>query len=190
MGYSPRFVDALLYANRLHADQLRKNTSIPYITHLMAVAALVGENGGDEEQVIAALLHDAVEDQGGHARAAEVREQFGPRVAAQVEACTDAYGEPKPPWRARKEAYIAHVKDAPLDALLISAADKLHNARCLLTDMRTAGVAAFEKFRGGREGTLWYNRSMVQALTQRMGDAPLVAELNRVDTEIERLNEG
>jgi (p)ppGpp synthase/HD superfamily hydrolase len=102
-----RFDQALVYASRLHRDQWRKGTQIPYVSHLLSVAALVIEHGGDEDQAIAALLHDAVEDQGGAPILDEIREQFGDRVAKIVNECTDAWEEPKPPWRARKESSLA-----------------------------------------------------------------------------------
>jgi (p)ppGpp synthase/HD superfamily hydrolase len=147
--------EAASLAFRLHAAQRRKGTDIPYIAHLMAVAALVLEHGGDEEQAIAALLHDAIEDCGVEHEAG-IAARFGPRVAAIVRACTDAEVVPKPPWRARKEAYIAHLDETPPDALLVSACDKLHNARAILADLRAEGASVFARFNGGRDGTLWY----------------------------------
>src|SRR5262245_39191214 len=125
MPYSPRFEEAFLHANRVHADQMRKVTQTPYVIHLLGVAALVGEYGGDEDQVIAALLHDAPEDQGGRAQLEEIHRTFGARVARIVEGCTDTFDDPKPPWRARKEAYIQHLATAPAEVLIVSAADKL-----------------------------------------------------------------
>ena len=118
--YGPRFDDALPYAARLHRDQVRKGSGIPYITHLLAVAAIVGEHGGGEDEVIAALLHDAVEDQGGQPRLEEIRARYGDAVAAIVWGCTDADTIPKPPWRARKEAYVAHLADASPGVRLVS----------------------------------------------------------------------
>ena len=126
---------------------------MPYISHLLGVASLLLEYGGDEEQAIAGLLHDAVEDQGAHQEAV-IRERFGERAAGIVLGCTDADSVPKPPWRARKEAYIAHLEHARSDVLLVSCADKLHNARAICTDLRTHGLAVYELFKGGREGTL------------------------------------
>jgi (p)ppGpp synthase/HD superfamily hydrolase len=164
MNYGERAGQALAWAFALHATQRRKQSEVPYVTHLLAVAALVGEHGGDEDQFIAALLHDAVEDQGGPAVAAEIAARFGDRVAGLVAACTDTDEEPKPPWRARKEAHVAHVAHAPLEARLILAADKLHNARATTRDLRRHGPGVFERFRGGREGTLWYYGAMHAAL--------------------------
>jgi (p)ppGpp synthase/HD superfamily hydrolase len=184
--YGPRFEEALLYAARVHAVQRRKGTAIPYVTHLLAVAAIVGENGGTEDEVIAALLHDAVEDQGGEARLADVRARFGVEVAAIVWGCTDAETKPKPPWRARKEAYIAHLADATTSVLLVSSADKLHNARAILADLRTQGAALWGRFNGGKEGTLWYYRALADAYARRGGGA-VAEELGRVVGEIARL---
>ncbi|MBA2344583.1 MAG: HD domain-containing protein, partial [Rubrobacter sp.] len=136
MHYGHKFEQALTYASIVHAAQRRKGTETPYITHLLAVAAIVGENGGTENEIIAALLHDAPEDQGGKERLADIRTRFGDEVADIVEACSDTFEIPKPPWRGRKEAYIAHIREASASARLVSAADKLHNARSILSDYR------------------------------------------------------
>jgi hypothetical protein len=136
-----RFGEALVYAERAHRAQTRKGTTIPYVAHLLAVASLVLEHGGGEDQAIAALLHDVVEDQGGAAAAAEIRARFGDRVADIVLACTDTEATPKPPWRARKEAYVASVAGKSDDAILVTAADKLHNASAILEDYRVLGEA-------------------------------------------------
>ena len=184
--YSQRFEEALVYAARVHAVQFRKGTNIPYVTHLLAVATIVGEGGGTEDEVIAALLHDAVEDQGGLARLADIRARFGDAVAAIVWGCTDAIVVPKPPWRARKEAYIAHLADAALSVLRVSAADKLHNARAILADLRAIGPAIWARFTGGQAGTLWYYRALVGAYLAR-GSDPIAEELDRVVAAIEQL---
>src|SRR6202790_4352965 len=155
------------YAFALHASQRRKGTTIPYISHLMSVAALVLEHGGDEEQAIAGLLHDAIEDVGAEQEAV-IAGRFGPRVARIVRACTDADTLPKPPWRARKEAYIAHLEHADRDALLVSCADKLHNARAIVGDLRTHGLAVFDRFTGGRAGTIWYYASLAKVFARRL----------------------
>lgn len=186
MPYSPRFEEALVYAARLHASQVRKTSGEPYITHLMSVAALVAEYGGDEEQVIAALLHDAVEDQGGAPRLAEIRQRFGDRVAAIVADCTDTDQTPKPPWRERKQAYLDHLSVAREDALLVSAADKVHNTRTILAHWRVMGDRVFERFNGGKEGALWYYGSLVERFHQR-GTAPIYDELARIVHELKRL---
>ena len=186
MPYGEKFEEALVYAARLHKDQTRKGNGIPYVTHLLAVAAIVGENGGTEEEVIAALLHDAPEDHGGKERLAEVRERFGEGVAGIVAGCTDTYEEPKPAWRPRKEAYVAHVATAPPSVRLVSAADKLHNARSVLADLRLLGDELWARFTGGREGTLWYYRALADAYAAA-GTNAVVEELGRVVRRIESL---
>jgi (p)ppGpp synthase/HD superfamily hydrolase len=184
---SPRFQEALAFACRLHARQLRKGTRVPYVSHLLAVSSLVLENGGDEDGAIAALLHDAVEDQGGRPTLEEIRGRFGPRVAAIVEGCTDADTVPKPPWRARKERYIAHLREAALDVQRVSAADKLHNARAIVRDLRRAPDAVWPRFSGGRDGVLWYYRTLVSVLRETEVGF-LAEELERVVAEMERLS--
>ena len=183
---SDRFGEALAYASRLHRHQRRKGTNIPYISHLLAVSAIVLEHGGGEDEAIAALLHDAIEDQGGAATREEIRRRFGDRVTEIVDGCTDAETIPKPPWRERKEAYIAHVALADESVRLVSAADKLHNARSILADYRQIGDALWPRFTGRKDGTLWYYRSLVEAFRPR-AHPRLVAELDRVVTEMERL---
>ena len=187
MPYTTRLDDAFAYAHALHAHQDRKGTGIPYISHLMAVASLVAENGGTEDQVIAALLHDGPEDQGGCETLAEIETRFGPDVAGIVESCSDTFEEVKPAWRTRKEHYLAHLEDADPKALLVSAADKLHNSRSILADLRKDGVETFERFRGKRDGTLWYYRSLVSILSRRLPGS-LVDELALVVSEMERLS--
>ena len=186
MALSTRFEEALIFATRLHARQVRKGTPVPYISHLLAVAGIVLEQGGDEDAAIAALLHDAVEDQGGRRTLDEIRRRFGDRVAEIVEECSDAFTFFKPPWRKRKGAYLAHLPQASAAARLVSAADKLHNARTTVADYRASGEAIWGRFNGGREGTLWFYRAMVEAL-QAGGSFPLVEELDRVVSELERL---
>jgi (p)ppGpp synthase/HD superfamily hydrolase len=186
LPYGEKFEQALLYAARLHRDQTRKGIDTPYITHLLAVAAIVGENGGTEEEVVAALLHDAPEDRGGKERLEDIRVHFGDAVAEIVAGCTDTYEDPKPAWRPRKEAYIAHVAEASASVRLVSAADKLHNARTILEDLRSLGGELWNRFTGGKEGTLWYYRALVEAYTDA-GTNPVVEELDRVVQEIEAL---
>ena len=181
-----RFVEALAYATKLHAQQVRKGTRVPYIAHLLGVASIVLAEGGDEDMAIAALLHDAVEDQGGKPTLREIERRFGARVARLVDACTDADTVPKPPWKDRKTRYIEAVRHEPADARLISAADKLHNARDILADYRQHGEEVWKRFRGGREGTLWYYRSLVDAFRAAGGNR-LVDELDRVVSELESL---
>ena len=186
MPYSERFEEALLYALRLHAGQSRKGTDVPYVTHLMAVAALVAEYGGDENQVIAALLHDAVEDQGGAPRRLEIQGPFGNGVLQIVDDLTDTDQTPKPPWRERKEAYIRHLADAGERSLVVCAADKLHNARSIIADWRRIGDAVFTRFKGGKHGALWYFRAVYEALRER-DESPIVEELGRAVRELEQL---
>ena len=152
----------------------------------MAVAALVGENGGTEDEVVAALLHDAPEDQGGEERLADIRGRFGDEVAGIVAGCTDTYEDPKPPWRGRKEQYIEHLRHAPSSVRLVSAADKLHNARTILADLRAMGDGLWDRFTGGKEGTLWYYRAVTGAL-EEAGTNPMVEELRRVVDVVENL---
>lgn len=163
----PRFDAALVLASELHRTQVRKESGVPYVAHLLAVCALAIEHGADEDQAIAAVLHDAVEDQGGLPTAARIREQFGARVHDLVMALTDAVVTPKPPWRARKEAYLAHLRHVPADVLLISAADKVHNARAIVEDHAAVGPALWQRFSGGREGTLWYYRELAKVFAER-----------------------
>ncbi|WP_119313948.1 HD domain-containing protein, partial [Calidithermus terrae] len=147
---SERFKDALGLAFELHMGQRRKGTDVPYLAHLLAVSAIVLEHGGGEDEAIAALLHDAAEDQGGRETLERIRRRFGERVAAVVEGCTDAWEEPKPPWRGRKEAYLAHLPGADAATRLVSCADKLHNARAVLADYRRLGEGLWARFQGGR----------------------------------------
>ena len=156
----PRFRRAFEFAAEKHKSQTRKASTIPYIAHLMGVASLVLEAGGDEDLAIAALLHDVVEDCGGAPMLKEVRRRFGARVAKVVDGCTDADTYPKPPWRERKEKYIQHLKAADADTKLVSAADKLNNVRSILSDYRAIGESVWSRFNGGREGTLWYYRTL------------------------------
>lgn len=188
VALSDRFDRALVYATQVHAGQLRKGAEIPYIAHLLAVAALVLEHGGDEDQAIAALLHDAAEDQGGEVRLADIRASFGERVEAIARACSDALpaaGEEKAPWKQRKEEYLRHLEHVDPGILLVSAADKLHNARAILLDYREQREALWIRFKGGREGTLCYYRK-ISKLLARLLPGPLTHEL--ADT-VARLDE-
>ena len=189
MLLSPDFDEALVFASRLHAGQLRKGSPTPYVAHLLAVTAIVLEHGGTEAEAIAALLHDAVEDQGGAATRAKIRRRFGEAVAAIVDVCTDAETEPKPPWRERKEAYVAHLVHASPSVRLVAAADKLHNARSILADYQRLGEHGEEiwsRFRVGRADTLWFYRAVVDAL-RTAEPTPVVEELTRAVDALERL---
>ena len=189
---SERFERALVYAVERHRHQSRNGTEIPYVSHLLQVSGIVLEAGGDEDQAIAGLLHDAIEDApAGEADTVrrEILERFGERVLALVEACTDADTQPKPPWGERKCAYLEHLKTVEHDALLVSAADKLHNARAILRDYRAVGDALWCRFAGDRDGTLWYYRALVTRYGER-GGVPLAAILDQVVTELEHAVEG
>lgn len=183
----PKFDEALIYARTLHHTQTRKGTDIPYMAHLMSVAAIALEHGADEDEAIAALLHDAVEDQGGAKTLLEIRRRFGDKVAGIVETCSDAegnVGQTKPPWRERKLAYIRHLHTASEPALLVSASDKLHNARAILHDFREQGDALFDRFNAGKQDVLWYYRELVRGFENARNGSdrlrPLVQKLTRV----------
>lgn len=184
MPLGERFREALTLAAELHAEQRRKGSETPYIAHLLAVCALVIEHGGTEEEAIAALLHDAIEDQGGDRTRQELRRRFGDDVAAIVSGCTDTDVTPKPPWRQRKEEYLDHLPRASASVRLVSVADKVHNLRSIVRDYREIGEALWSRFKGGREGTLWYYRALVESFG-RTGPAPLARELERALRELE-----
>lgn len=186
MHLSPRFEQALQYAAIVHAHQERKGSGIPYLAHLLGVASIALEHGATEDEAIGALLHDAGEDAGGDGRITDIRLRFGDAVADVVVGCTDAVVIPKPPWRKRKEDYIAHVPNASASVRLVSASDKLHNSRAILSDFRQVGDTVWTRFKGGKDGTLWYYRSLVTAFRQA-GNSPLIDELDRVVTELENL---
>ena len=181
-----RFERALLFATRKHAGQTRKGTTVPYVAHVLSVAGLVLEAGGDEDLAIAALLHDVVEDCGGAPMLREIRRRFGQRVAHVVEGCTDTDLDPKPPWRQRKQDYLKHLRTADADVRLVSAADKLHNTRSVLTDYRQIGEQVWERFQGRREGTLWYYRALVDEFKRKKTNR-MIRELERVVSELEEV---
>lgn len=188
---SERFDEALAFASEIHRQQTRKSTDIPYVGHLLSVAGLVLENGGDEVQAIGALLHDSIEDQAdqfgdGEALGDEIAKRFGTEVREIVEACSDSYGGEKRPWRARKEAYLARLKTKGLRVALVSLADKVHNARSIVADLRQVGPSMFERFSGGPDGTLWYYRSLAGEFQQHY-PCFLADELDRTVSEMEQL---
>lgn len=194
MALTTRFEAALALAAFLHADQVRKGTGIPYIAHLLSVAGIALDYGADEDEAIAALLHDAVEDQGGMETLGRIRSRFGSGVAEIVLACSDTTETPKPPWGDRKKAYIAHIATASSSARLVSAADKLHNARSILADFDALEAEGWKRFTGGRDGTLWYYRALVGAFrsahdgpdeASRVRSEALIDELDRVVAAIE-----
>ena len=189
---SGRFDFALVYATQVHAGQVRKGAEIPYVAHTLAVAALVLEHGGREDEAIAALLHDAAEDQGGEEQLANIRGRFGERVADIVRACSDdlpALGEQKRGWRERKEAYLAHLEVVDESVLLVSAADKLHNARAILLDYGTVGEEIWDRFKVSRDETLWYYRRVSEILTKRL-PGPLTRELADTVARLDELAAG
>jgi (p)ppGpp synthase/HD superfamily hydrolase len=179
-----RFERALVFATQKHAGQHRKGTTVPYVAHLLGVASLVLEAGGDEDLAIAALLHDVVEDCGGAPMLKEIRRRFGKRVAYVVEGCTDSDLTPKPPWLERKKAYIAHLRTADSDTRLVSAADKLYNVRSIVAAYREIGEKVWERFLGKRDGTLWYYRALLDEFKRKQA-TPLIRELERAVIELE-----
>ena len=187
MKPSRNFEKALVYATRVHGRQKRKQTGIPYIAHILGVAAIAMEYGANEKEAIAALLHDAVEDGGGAKRLRDIERKFGKRVAKIVDGCTDTDETPKPPWLERKKAYIAHLPQTDSGTRLVSASDKLHNTRAILADLRKEGPKVFDRFNGKTNGTLWYYRTLVTTFRQFGDHCELIDELNRVVTEIEGL---
>jgi (p)ppGpp synthase/HD superfamily hydrolase len=185
-----RFDFAFQFASRLHLAQCRKSTRIPYIAHLMAVSAIVLESGGDEDQAIAALLHDAVEDQGGLPTLDTIRRLFGDRVAGIVRECSDSETtdpEKKLPWHKRKQVYLDHLPGASQDARQVSVADKLHNARSILADQRQIGDAVWLRFNkeASKGDQLWFHRELVKTFRQIGAPNALVEELDRIVTELE-----
>lgn len=187
MSLSSRFDDALLLASELHREQCRKGCEVPYIAHLLGVTSLVLEYGGDEDEAIGALLHDAVEDAGGQPTLERIRRQFGDRVATIVEHCTDTDATPKPPWRARKEAYIAALPSGNKSSWLVSCCDKLHNSRSIVSELRQIGDRTWEKFSGRKDGSLWYYATIAEVFHRLDVPKPLLEDLDRTVAEMQRL---
>jgi (p)ppGpp synthase/HD superfamily hydrolase len=189
---SERFDEALGFAHRVHRRQARKGAQVPYFAHVIGVASLVLEYGGSEDEAIGALLHDAIEDAPDDLPPNDVRaiirDRFGGVVLDIVEHCTDTDANPKPPWRERKQRYVAAAEHAPLPAMTVSAADKLHNIRALIRDYRLVGDALWNRFNpeAGRSGTLGYYRALVELYQRRM-PGPLADELQRALGELEQL---
>jgi (p)ppGpp synthase/HD superfamily hydrolase len=183
---TPKFVEAVAYAADKHANQTRKGSGIPYLGHLLSVAGFVIEADGTEAEAIAALLHDAAEDQGGEDTLAEIREQFGDEIAAIVGECSDTFETPKPPWRERKQRYIDHLPEASDGAILVSLADKLHNAHAILRDFRAHGDELWQRFNvKDPQQHLWYYRSLLDVYSKRV-DNWMVDELREVIDSLER----
>lgn len=180
-----RFDEAFRYAHEVHATQVRKGNGSPYLGHLMGVASIVLEDGGTEDEAIAALLHDAAEDHGGRPRLAEIRTRFGDGVAKIVEDCTDSWSEPKEPWLERKQAYIQHARTLTGPSLRVSAADKVHNAYAILRDLRNIGERVFERFQATPDDVVAYYESLVRAYRES-GGGLLVDELDRIVRGIQR----
>jgi (p)ppGpp synthase/HD superfamily hydrolase len=191
---STRFDHALLFAAQVHRYQDRKKTGVPYLSHLLGVASIVLDYGGDEDMGIAALLHDAVEDHGGRPMLRVIEQIFGPRVAKIVDGCTDSYGEEgkrKPRWFPRKLRYLHRVRNEDAETRFVSAADKLYNTRAVLRDLRYSGESVFDRFSAPKAKVLWYYRSLVReyraaGVTHQL--KPLLDDLDRVVTELEHLS--
>ena len=180
-----RFDEAFTYAHEVHGTQTRKGTGVPYIGHLMGVASIVIDDGGSEDEAIAALLHDAPEDRGGRERLEDIRTRFGDAVATIVEDCTDSWTTPKAPWAERKKLYAEHARTLSPSSLRVSAADKVHNAYAILRDLRNVGESAWERFNAGPDDILAYYQSLVKSYRQA-GGGRLVDELDRIVRAIER----
>jgi (p)ppGpp synthase/HD superfamily hydrolase len=182
---SGKLDDAFNYAHTVHGEQTRKGTDRPYLSHLMGVSSIVLDDGGSEDEAIAALLHDAAEDHGGRERLAEIRARFGDTVARIVEDCTDSWSTPKPPWAERKRAYVQHARQLPAPSLRVSAADKVHNAYAILRDLRNSGEAVWARFSATPDDVLAYYEGLVRAYREA-GGSPLVDELDRIVRGIRR----
>jgi (p)ppGpp synthase/HD superfamily hydrolase len=186
MQLTPKFEDALVWATQLHGGEERRKTKIPFIGHLLGVTAIALEYGANETEAIAALLHDAVEAGDGAERQREIEKRFGEKVGEIVAGCTDSAESPKPPWRERKEEYIAHLRDASASTRLVSASYKLHNARAIVHNLRVDGAEVWSRFKAGKEGPLWYYRALVDAFRAH-GESPLIDELARAVSKMEEL---
>ena len=187
---SERFAEAVAVANELHGGQVRKGTKIPYISHLLIVAGTVLQNGGDEDEAIAAVLHDTVEDCGGKPVMEKIRQRFGEKIAGLVDGCSETYIQPKPPWRERKELYIENIKSAGPSVRLISCADKLHNAASILSEYRKVGEKVWDRFNADKSETLWFYSAMVDALRGAGEDRPILKELEATVKDLQSLAEG
>jgi (p)ppGpp synthase/HD superfamily hydrolase len=187
MHLSRRFDDAVGFVLEKHRHQLRKGTEIPYVSHLLAVAAIVLEYGGTEDEAIAAVLHDVVEDQGGRPVLEQIRAEFGAPVADTVEGCTDAETNPRPRWRERKERYLEHLPGASASVHLVAAADKLHNLRAIIRDYRRIGEGVWSRFNSGRDGILWYHHSVLEQL--KLADRAPSGLLDELESAVRELSE-
>lgn len=181
-----RFESALVFANQLHQQQIRKISRVPYMSHLLSVSALVLEDGGDEDQAIAALLHDAIEDQGREATANLIRQQFGERVATIVAGCTEVKSMSS--WRERKQKYLENFRDALPEVHRVILADKLHNARCNLSEYYQYGQQTWLSFSEGLQGLLWFYHSIITIAESLENSSFLLKELKRVVQQLEQLS--
>lgn len=185
----PRFQDALLFAVRTHDGDLRKGTEIPYVSHLLSVCALVLEDGGDEDEAIAALLHDTLEDHPKQVKKSDLERRFGARVADLVVQCTDTppgyAGGPKPPWPERKAAYVERIRGERYPLCRVALADKLHNTRTIVLDHRRFGDIIWKRFRATKEDQLRYHRALVEAFREARAPDHLVGELDSLVRELE-----
>ena len=182
---SSRFDDALKYAHDVHREQTRKGTAAPYIGHLIGVSSIVLDDGGSEDEAVAALLHDAAEDHGGRPRLEDIRARFGDAVAKIVEDCTDSWETPKRPWIERKRAYAEHAATLQPPSLRVAAADKVHNAYAILRDLRNSGERVWERFNAPPDDVIAYYESLVRAF-RHAGGGRLVDELDRIVRGIQR----
>ncbi|MEO1428355.1 MAG: HD domain-containing protein [Cyanobacteria bacterium J06633_8] len=178
-----KFEQALIYATQLHANQTRKVDKIPYISHLMSVSALILEAGGSEDEAIAGLLHDAIEDQGGKATREQIRDKFGEQIVEIIDGCTESDITPKPPWKERKIQYIENIRNGSDSVKLVSLADKLHNARSLLIGYRNKGDKLWDYFSGSKEDKLWFYRELL-VIYQQSYDNFMTVELERILREL------
>jgi (p)ppGpp synthase/HD superfamily hydrolase len=184
--FETKFEQALVFANRTHAGQKRKYSGAPYIAHILGVTALVLEDGGSEDEAIAAALHDTAEDQGGEAKIDEIRQMFGDKIAEIVRECSDTLESPKPPWKKRKVNHLKSLQTAMPETIRVMMADKVYNARNLLHGLQDQGDRVWKSFKGGRDGTLWYFREMLAIFRERHSGY-LVNELERLVAAIEKI---
>ena len=179
-----RYVEAVAYAVELHAGQARKSTAIPYLSHLLTVCSLVLEDGGTEDEAIAALLHDGPEDQGGRATLEAIRRRFGSAVATMVEGLSDTMEADKPAWRKRKETYLATLPHEPASVLRISLADKLHNLRTVAVDLVDIGDTFWTRFNAGRDDQAWYYRELARVFESTLPQSRHLPEFRGLVAEV------
>lgn len=184
--FTARFERALVFANRMHAGQVRKYSGAPYIAHLLGVAAFVLEDGGSEDEAIAAILHDTAEDCGGEDTLEDIRQKFGEKIAKIVRECSDTLERPKPPWEERKRNHLEVLRTAMPETIRVMLADKVYNALSLLHALQDSGDQVWHKFKGGKDGTLWYFHEMLAIFRQRHSGF-MVRELARLIAAIEEI---